>query len=80
MVNWTIRYDLEGELDPLEMRGTHRIVIDTPRPRAVAGGIEIDGVLDDDAWQADLVSAVLGRFRRRAGAGSGRLMRRFATA
>ena len=67
VANWTIRYDLEGELDPLEMRGTHRIVIDTPRPLAVAGGIEIDGVLDDNAWQADLVSVVPGQVQAPSG-------------
>ncbi len=50
VVDWTVRYDLEGELDPLQIQGAHRIVIDTPRMLPVAEGIRVDGVLDADEW------------------------------
>ena len=50
MVDWTVRYDLEGELDPLQIQGTHRVVIDTPRILPVTDGIRVDGVLDADEW------------------------------
>ncbi len=50
VADWTVRYDLEGELDPLQIRGTHRVVIDAPRMLPVTEGIRVDGLLDVDEW------------------------------
>ena len=46
-VNWTIRYKLDGELNPLETRGTHRIVIDAVQALRPSAGVRVDGLLDD---------------------------------
>ena len=58
-VDWTIRYDIVGELDPLEIRGTHRIVIDVPRQLPVTPEVRVDGVLDDDEWESTVVASVV---------------------
>lgn len=47
-VSWDISYEVPGDLTPIELSGTHRIVIDTHFDALPsAGDIVVDGALDD---------------------------------
>ena len=59
VVNWSVRYNLEGELNPLEVRGTHRIVIDAERTLRPSTVMRVDGLLDD--WSLGSTPVVPGQ-------------------
>ena len=59
VANWSVRYDLEGELNPLEIRGTHRIVIDAEHTLRPSTGMRVDGLLGD--WSLGSTPVVPGQ-------------------
>ncbi len=49
-VRWEVEYELEDELVPITLSGTHRVVVDTAHELVPVRGIVVDGALSD--WDA----------------------------